>query len=539
VTPARRTSPGLPGRYGVNVRRILLPSVALTARCLLLTGCLGSQVARHPGSVAPLSAGTSGQPAPGWPSRAATVRENALPGDASWGIASTGKPHQVEGYLDRASIRPGEKLHLFARSSAASIAVKVFRMGWYGGRQARLLARYVNVPVPRQPDPVMVAAATRTVSAAGWRPVLTVSTNGFPPGDYLFRLADASGAASYAPLTVRAPTTAGSVVIVNAVTTWQAYNDFGGYSLYHGPNGATATRAYAVSLDRPYSYGLGSADFFGNERPLVALAERLGLALSYVTSPDLDADPHLLDGARAVISLGHDEYWSSAMRANVTAARNQGTNVAFLGANAVYRHIRYGSTTTGPRRLEIDYKSFSLDPMSSTNPAEATGQWRDPPLPRPESDLTGTYYQCNPVKADLVVADASSWLLQGLVTDGQHLHGLLGSEFDRVDLYAPTPRPIDVLFHSPVECAHTAMYGDAAYYTTGAGSGVFDTGTSTWVCALAGQCGPGRSDGTAYQVVTEVTTRLLTAFARGPAGLSHPALDTVRRTPGILGASRQ
>nr|WP_045877289.1 N,N-dimethylformamidase beta subunit family domain-containing protein [Pseudofrankia sp. DC12] len=76
-----------------------------------------------------------------------------------------------------------------------------------------------------------------------------------------------------------------------------------------------------MSFDRPYDLGDGAADFTGNEEPPVALAERLGLPLGYATDVDLDADPQLLDGARAVISLGHDEYYSRAMREPARAGR--------------------------------------------------------------------------------------------------------------------------------------------------------------------------------------------------------------------------
>ncbi len=79
----------------------------------------------------------------------------------------------------------------------------------------------------------------------------------------------------------------------------------------------------------------------------------------------------------------------------------------------MYRHIRLGPTPIGPDRLETDYKDASIDPMLKTNPAEATSQWRQPPMPRPESVVTGVYYQCNPVKADMVVAQADSWLMAG------------------------------------------------------------------------------------------------------------------------------
>jgi hypothetical protein len=52
---------------------------------------------------------------------------------------------------------------------------------------------------------------------------------------------------------------------------------------------------------------------------------------------------------------------------------------------------------------------------------------------------------------------------------------------------------------------------------------VFDSGTSDWVAGLDSPTPVVR------RVVTGVTTRLLEAFATGPAGRAHPARDTAPR----------
>ncbi len=76
------------------------------------------------------------------------------------------------------------------------------------------------------------------------------------------------------------------------------------------------------------------------ERKLVNLAERLGPPAGLPHGMDIASDPHSLDGASALISPGHDEYWSPEERAIVTAARDRGVNLAFLGANAMFRRTR-------------------------------------------------------------------------------------------------------------------------------------------------------------------------------------------------------
>ena len=490
----------------------------------------------HPASAQPSPTRTAAVIAPQGDLTAETVRqENQRPGDHSWFLANPANKHEIAGYFSSGSANPGDDLHLHLHSSLGALSVKGFRIGFYGGALGRKVFEHPNVAAAAQGPAKLVVEGTRTY-AAMWPQSLTVETKGWLPGDYLFTLTSSAGKQAWVPVTLRSPRGSGAVVIVNATTTWQAYNAYGGRSLYHGPDGAFRTRAFAVSDQRPYDFGFGAGDFIGSERPLVSLAEKLGLPLAYVTSVDLDHDAHLLDGARAIVSLGHDEYWSTKMRSAVLAARDKGTNVAFLGANAAYRHIRF-EKSPGGGELEVDYKD-GTDPFAKTNPSEATYQWRAGPNPRPESVLTGSYYQCNGVRGDLVAAPTDSWLTTGLVRRGQRLTGLLGDEYDQLTLSAPTPRPLQVLFHSPLTCRGRAGAADLVYYSTPSGAAGFDAGTSAWICVMGDQCNQAGSNSALNQkIVTGITTRLLTAYAVGPAGRAHPPTDNAKAfagRPGII-----
>ena len=150
--------------------------------------------------------------------------------------------------------------------------------------------------------------------------------------------------------------------------------------------------------------------FLTYERNMVKLAESLGLPLAYATGMDIATDPHLLDGASALISGGHDEYWTPAERTNVTAARDAGVNLAFLGANAMFRRIRMDDSG----RLVICYKtSYTEDPEYGKDNALVTSDWREPPAPDPESSLIGTIYEGYPANAAYRVVSPDSWLFAG------------------------------------------------------------------------------------------------------------------------------
>jgi hypothetical protein len=453
--------------------------------------------------------------------------ENRLAGDADWRIRRLGEDRAMEGYADAASVLPGESFHLHVSTTARGFHAEAFRMGWYGGAQARRVWRSARVTGARQRVPG-AEGETRTVTA-DWHPSLRVSTDGWPEGSYLVRLTADDGAQRYVPVTVRSAHTEGRLVLVNAVGTWQAYNTWGGHSLYQGPGGKSdyGNRSLAVSCDRPFDLN-GAPLFLTYERPAIALAERLGLPLAYVTTMDLDRDPHLLRGARGVVSLGHDEYWTPAMRAHVTAARDAGTNVAFLGANACFRRIRLEPTPAGERRLVVCYKTdWPKDPMYGRDDAAVTTDWREPPHPRPENSLTGTLYESNPTNADYAVAEPGHWLLAGTgATRDTRFPNLVGTEYDRVNSGPDTPRPIEIIAHSKLVCRGVRSFSDSAYYTTRHGSGVFNTGTMRWVESLTGNGAHGIPRHTA-RFTSRVTANLFRAFAEGPAGERHPAKDNL------------
>ncbi len=207
------------------------------------------------------------------------------------------------------------------------------------------------------------------------------------------------------------------------------------------------------------------------------------------------------------------------------AARDRGVDLAFFGGNEIYRHIRMEPSPLGENRIEVDYKVFEEDPVARTDPAAATTQWRNLPDPRPESVLLGNFYRCNPASADMIAVDPANWLLAGLVTQGERLPGLIGNEYEKVDLDVPTPRPIEVLFHSPVRCGGKRDFADVSYYTVPSGAAVFSAGTQYWICGLEPSCHGPR----VAAAIDGMTGRLLTAFAAGPAGREHPAMDNLSR----------
>jgi hypothetical protein len=515
-------------------RRMAAGAVALAAVALGATGvALAVRPDRGRGAAAPSpapSAVRARSARPG-PSISWVVAENRRPGTSAWRITRLGAPQAIEGWADHVSAAAGERVRLYVSTSAHRFGVEAYRMGWYGGRGARLVWRSPALPGRRQPPPVR-SPGTNMV-ATRWRPSLSFTVGAaWPPGDYLLKLVAATGQ-RFVPLTVRDDASHAALVVQNDVTTWQAYNLWSGYNLYRGRDGSLQTRSRVVSFDRPYDQaGQGAGDFLGNELPLVRLVESLGLDVTYWTDVDLHRHPERLLAHRALVSLGHDEYWSTRMRRGAEEARAHGVNLAFLGANAIFRHIRLAPSSTGPDREEVNYKPWSApdDPAWRTDPAEVTTDWRQPPLHDPESRLLGEQYECNPARAAGVVVAPSAWLFAGTgVRAGSRLQGLVGDEYDRVQPGAPRPSGVQLLLHSPLRCRGRSSFADTTYYAAPGGAGVFDAGTGSWVCQLSRACGAGRDAALTARVVRAVTVQLLRSFAAGPAGRRHPSRSNLAR----------
>jgi len=483
---------------------------------------------------------------------AAWVREeNAKPGTDQWHITGHQVARAIEGYADQVSAQRGDTVGLHVSTMATSFRVEAYRMGWYGGLQGRLVWTSPESPGGIEPPPA-IDPITNMVEGQ-WPTTLSVSiTSAWVPGDYLLKLVGDAGQASYVPLTVRDDASRATYLVQNSVTTWQAYNLWGGYDLYQGGTGRLSTyanRSRVVSFDRPYDFGFGegAADFLGNELPMVSQMESEGLDVTYNTDVDTARAPQILLRHRTFISLGHDEYWSSTMRQGAIDAIAHGVNLMFLGANAIFRHVRFASSPLGPYRHQIDYKVASEDPLYGVDNAEVTSDWPNKPDPRPESTIIGDMYDCNPVNAPMVVSDPGSWAFAGTgLVQGNSLDGLVGSEYDRYMPSLPGPQDMQILAHSPVTCHGRPDHSDMTYYTDPSGAGVFATGTNLWVAFLGRGCPPAATTTSTLGDATtscsgdaarRVTNNVLAAFGVGPAGRAPPAQTNWQTVLGSSGYS--
>lgn len=508
-------------------RRAGLPSIALVLAVVLLVVLMASGAAPASG-VAPRKP-PSPSPTPTLtppPSRTSqwVIDENAKPGTSSWRIPA-GTRKGIAGYADHISAKAGETIKLFVKTRSPSFHVEAYRLGYYQGLGGRLIWTSSEVASARQPR-ATVDPVTYMVRAP-WNQSLQVPiTSAWVQGTYVLKLVSSAGGQTYIPFVVRNDASTADLVIQAEATTWQAYNRWGGYSLYKGHDGGFATRSRVVSFDRPFG-GRGAAGLL-HELPFVVLVERLGLDVTYWTDVDLHQRPELLKNHSSLVSLDHDEYWSTRMRDGITAARDSGVNLAFFGGNAIYRHIRFEASPLGSERVMVSYKTASEDPLFGIDDAEVTSSWRSGPVPRPESDILGAMYACADAHADLVVDEADNWVFAGTgVVDGGTIPDLVDMEYDRIHPEAPTPANIQILAHSPILCKGVPDYADMTYYTAQSNAGVLNASSQGWVKAL--RCGDPVQTDTCDARAVRITQNVLDAFSVGPAGIAHPSVPNLAK----------
>ena len=451
--------------------------------------------------------------------------ENALPGTTGWEVSQADTP-DIDGYTDKTSVAPGETIgfRVSTKPSNISYRIVIYRLGWYSnGAGARQIACVPGCSGTGS----TIAGATRTTpspnaqtgeidasnsdpnswpQSASWT-VPSTATTGEYVAEYVLTSGAQSGMARYSPFVVRsnAPQAAASrILVVVPFNTYNAYNVWGGTSAYDnttsngGPFPPSANdHATKVSFNRPFS----RREWRFWDVPLLRFLEREGYDVSYVSDTDVDANPGILLNHRSVIVSGHSEYWTKAMRNGFDAARDAGTNIAFMGANDAYWQVRYEDSscaddntvcgTVGDRRTMVIYKGPNEGPNDpAPGTADDTSKFRE--LGRPECELQGgvqygSYFPNDGYRnyATTAAGATDPWAAGTGLANGSTITGLVGFEYDSFDPTCNPPGIPTVLFQ--YQGPETSANLDAAavrYTNPGSGARVFSSGTEQWAWGL-------------------------------------------------------
>ncbi len=432
------------------------------------------------------------------------ANENRQPGALDWQLTrvrADGDRYRspwIEGYCSRQSVEAGETLDIMVSTNPPQpYRIEIFRMGYYGGRGARLMKKVgpLEGAVQEVPEP-----GQKNLHECGWNPSCQlVIPKDWLSGVYLGRLTTMPAEElpywqSYVIFVVRDNRPA-DILFQCSDNTWQAYNRWpNNYSVYTHPKGNQGPWA-DVSFDRPYAreaqfdgvvndpLTFGSGEFLPLEFPLAYWLEQHGYDVTYCSNSDM-LNPQRGLKCKAFISVGHDEYWDIRQFRSVETMRDRGVNLLFLSGNSVCWVSPLRASGSG----QANRIFFRGGPYGDQNDY-AEGRHRDHgPFPHrgPDEGLLMGARNVEPVNGggDWIIVDPDHWVFEGTeLSEGDRIPGLIGWEYHG--------QPAD-LRGLKVVAAGTAWQGGenpqqwtATIYPGPKGNFVFNASTIFWAQGLS------------------------------------------------------
>lgn len=512
------------------------PDIRSSRRSFLRASC-GAAAATTPA----VSLRASSQPArPPLKRDNPIVAENQKPGTAQWQLQCTEFDYSpawqgyplirglrspvVEGFASRTSVAAGESLDFkVSANSQVNVLIDIYRMGYYGGKGGRHMVRLGPFKCGPQPLPAMTMERLRECA---WDTTATFTVpKDWVSGVYLAKITreERFGKQSYIIFIVKdhRPT---DLLFQSSDLTWQAYNKWpGNDSLYDdgSPDVWTTSTRVRVSFDRPYAkycqivdapQSAGSGEFLLWEFPLCHWLEMEGYDVTYCSNLDVSWDPKILAGAKAFLSVGHDEYWTREMYDHLLAARKRGVSLGFFSGNTLCWEVEmFRSTVTDtPARAYRRRRLFPDEPvlMGAKSYGSGYGDW--------------------------VVTKPSHWIYEKTgLSAGDSIPGLIGWEFHGTPASLPG---LEVVAEAPLypsegwdgETIGGRMRNKrhaAVVFPGENGNWVFNAGTIWWAEGLSQPLGhiPARHSiaGTLGpdERVRQITRNVLDRFIRDSRGV--------------------
>jgi hypothetical protein len=311
----------------------------------------------------------------------------------------------LDAYAWPQSADAGQEVALHVSTDARTFDVEVAREG---------ATRAVVWSRSGAPGRVLETPADASSRGCGWPASVAIPIGRDWPSGYYSVVLRAGDETADAFLVVRPGSRRLPILLGLSTTTYAAYNDWGGPSLYTG-----GTR---VSFERPLAPGFlrkpeperrkmqprpdpealwffewaeplglsvwsGGAGWWNWERRFLSWAEREGFELDVATGQDLEERPDVLDGHRLFVCVGHDEYWSWPMRESLDGFVAAGGNAAIFGGNTCFWQVRLDDG--GRAMTSYKYRSNEDPVVGTADERLITGPWSDRRIGWPETQTIG------------------------------------------------------------------------------------------------------------------------------------------------------
>ncbi len=452
-----------------------------------------------------------------------------------------------DGYYSNFSVAQGGSIDLYASGTDSAFSLTIFK-GY--GSQASFVTKIDGITGAVQTSPSDNAWQV----GAGWSPSTTINVDanwesgmyqGYLLATHYASLSDVGKTTFFVVKAANPGSTSKILVLDNALTN-VAYNGWGGKSLYPS-NSSGSVQANTVSLLRP-GQNLAQQE----ELEFSNWAKLNNIPLEYASSMDLHSDPTLLSHYNLVVMVGHNEYWTSEMRANLDAFVQNGGNAMILGGNTMWWQARVDSSNN--QLVSYKESATTSDPIRATDPSLVTTNWYNPLIVRPENSSIGVsfrnggyvnyggHYTAATGNGGYTVVNSSHWLFAATALSNGNVFGqssaIVGYETDGA-LYItnadgqPVPTGAD---GTPLSFEILAMAdtynpanGGTGHATMGIfqpfanGGQVFNASTVNWADGLWYFGDATRAQGTVDPIVSQITKNAINKLQNRTV---LPAVDT-------------
>lgn len=233
--------------------------------------------------------------------------------------------------------------------------------------------------------------------------------------------------------------------------TYQAYNAAGGSSIYqlqdvhfHRPGGGTGGTPWdAANFPDNFDSGKSPRQTFAHwDAPFIAWLEGAGYRIDYCTDLDVHREGiALLSSYGLVLSVGHDEYYTQALRSALEAFRDGGGNIALVSGNVCWWRADFAAD----------------DPLRMLG-QQTIQNWSSSYVGQPEDSLTGVSFRNAGWGQDrppigFKVQHTEQWPFEGTGLSQGNVIGqkeaIVGYECDGAPCDATAPLPIRPDFSDP------------------------------------------------------------------------------------------
>jgi hypothetical protein len=407
---------------------------------------------------------------------------------------------QTDGYLSSLSVTQGEKLRFYISTPNPIFDLKIYKLG---------LEKKEILVIQSLPGGIQHSSDSAFIHGCDWKATeeLVIPLS-WESGVYE---ADIPSADTVKKLIFivreKEPGKHSKTVVCLTANTWQAYNNWGGRSLYDF-NSYSQTASLKVSFDRPFS-DTATAYYFRWADILIKWLEEHHFEVEFCVNADLDNDPLFLSHYKVYVTVGHDEYWSKPERNALETFLHFGGKLICLSGNTCWWQVRFEDN----QRTMVCYRDTVKDPMYPAQDSIVTSVWGRSPINDPPNSFLGVSFEHGGFINDdgvfpkflgyggYTIFNSHHWIYNGTgVKDGDVIgkeEAIAGYESDGAlfdwDRGFPvvtgedkTPENFSILGISLAASAGNLPSGHATmgYYTTPNGGAVFNGGSTDWVCGL-------------------------------------------------------